>query len=116
MQDNQRSEAVLKDNLDGPDLKTEKQKEMVGVPLFNMFRFADNFDYLMMTIGTIGALGLGASTPLFILFWGDFTNVFGESKDQIVDMALEVLKKFFYLAIGAFFSGWMMISCWLISG
>lgn len=102
--------------MDEPGQNAEKEKEVVGVPLLGMFRFADSFDYLMMTIGTIGALGLGASTPLFILFWGDFTNVFGESNDQIVSMALEVLKKFFYLAIGAFFAGWMMISCWLISG
>lgn len=81
-----------------------------------MFRLADKTDYILMTLGTIGAIGLGASTPLFILFWGDFTNVFGESKNQIVDMALEVLKKFIYLACGAFVAGWLMISCWLISG
>lgn len=31
-------------------------------------------------------------------------------------MALEVLKKFIYLGIGALFAGWLMISCWLISG
>ena len=52
-----------------------------------MFRFADKTDYLLMFLGTFGALGLGASTPLFILFWGDFTNVFGDSMDTIVEMA-----------------------------
>lgn len=43
----------------------------------SLFRFADRFDYIMMACGTLGAVCLGASTPLFILFWGDFTNVFG---------------------------------------
>ena len=45
--------------------------------LFELFRFADSYDYIMMVLGTLGAVGLGASTPLFILFWGDFTDVFG---------------------------------------
>lgn len=49
---------------------------MIGVPLLKMFRFADKYDYIMMAFGTLGAICLGAATPLFILFWGDFTNVF----------------------------------------
>jgi ATP-binding cassette subfamily B (MDR/TAP) protein 1 len=70
----------------------------------------------MMFFGTIGALALGAATPLFILFWGDFTNVFGSSTDQIVEMAVDVLKKFMYLGIGTLACGWAMITCWLIAG
>jgi hypothetical protein len=31
---------------------------------------------MLMGFGSLGALALGASAPLFILFWGDFTNVF----------------------------------------
>jgi ATP-binding cassette subfamily B (MDR/TAP) protein 1 len=27
-----------------------------------------------------------------------------------------VLKKFIYLSIGTLFAGWLMITCWLISG
>lgn len=31
-------------------------------------------------------------------------------------MAWEVLKKFIYLGIGTLIAGWVMITCWLISG
>jgi ATP-binding cassette subfamily B (MDR/TAP) protein 1 len=58
------------------DVRDDK-KDVEGASLLSMFRFADKYDYLMMGVGTFGALCLGASTPLFILFWGDFTNVFG---------------------------------------
>jgi hypothetical protein len=49
-----------------------------------MFRFADKYDKIMMVIGTFGGLALGAATPVFILFWGQFTNVFSLSTDIIV--------------------------------
>ncbi len=60
---------------------------MEGVAFMSLFRFADKFDYAMMVTGTFGALCLGASTPIFILFWGDFTNVFGEDSASIVSLA-----------------------------
>jgi threonine/homoserine/homoserine lactone efflux protein len=81
-----------------------------------MFRFADKFDYFMMIAGSLGGLALGVCTPLFILFWGQFTNVFGQSVDQIVEESLKELIKFIYLGIGTLFVGWVMIACWLITG
>lgn len=81
-----------------------------------LFRFADNYDTAMMVVGTLGGLSLGASTPIFILFWGQFTDVFNSSTDVIVEQAKEQLLKFIYLGIGTLFMGWAMIACWLITG
>jgi len=50
-----------------------------------MFRFADSYDKLMMVLGSFGGLALGASTPIFILFWGEFTDVFSSNIDVIVE-------------------------------
>jgi ATP-binding cassette, subfamily B (MDR/TAP), member 1 len=81
-----------------------------------LFRFADKWDYLMMTLGTLGGLGLGAATPVFILFWGNFTDVFSSGPDVIVDEARKQLLNFVYLGIGTLFLGWTMIFCWFVSG
>lgn len=70
----------------------------------------------MMVIGTLGGLALGASTPVFILFWGEFTDVFNQSIDAIVEEAKQILLKFIYLGIGTLIMGWAMISCWIITG
>jgi threonine/homoserine/homoserine lactone efflux protein len=70
----------------------------------------------MMVIGTLGGLGLGASTPIFILFWGQFTDVFNSSADVIVEQARQQLLKFIYLGIGTMIMGWAMMACWLITG
>lgn len=99
-----------------PNSSNSQPEATVGVSFFSMFRFADKTDVLLMVLGTCGAIGLGAFTPLFVLFWGDMTNAFGSANDQIVDMAWQVLKKFIYLGCGGFLSGWLMITCWLISG
>lgn len=81
-----------------------------------MFRFADKLDIIMMTVGTVGALCLGASTPLFVMFWGDFTNTLSESSDNIVDESKLVLIKLVIVGIVAWISGWAMIAGYLISG
>ena len=81
-----------------------------------MFRFADKLDIIMMTVGTVGALCLGASTPLFVMFWGDFTNTLSESSDNIVDESKVVLIKLVIVGIVAWISGWAMIAGYLISG
>ena len=81
-----------------------------------MLRFADKFDYFLMIIGTFGGLALGVCAPIFILFWGQFTDVFGSSVDQIVIEALKEFIKFIYLGIGTLILGWLMIAGWLITG
>ena len=86
------------------------------MPFFSLFRFADNFDILMMVIGTIGALALGASTPVFILIWGEFTDVFGLAPDLIVEEARLQMIKFAELGSVTLVVGWVMISCWVITG
>ena len=37
------------------------------VSFYSMFRFADKIDCLFMAIGSIGALGVGASLPILTL-------------------------------------------------
>ena len=98
-----------------PQEEETKEKDE-SVPFFSLFRFADNFDILMMVIGTIGALALGASTPVFILIWGEFTDVFGLAPDLIVEEAKLQMIKFAELGSITLVVGWVMISCWVITG
>lgn len=70
----------------------------------------------MMLIGTLGGLALGAATPVFIYFWGQFTDVFSQPPDVIVDEAKLQLLNFVYLGIGTWILGWLMITFWVITG
>nr|KYP57751.1 ABC transporter B family member 11 [Cajanus cajan] len=105
------------DNNRDPRSKAE-EKNVKTVPLYKLFAFADRLDRLLMFVGTVGAIGNGASTPLMTLIFGDTVNAFGgsQSTHQIVHEVSKASLKFVYLAIGTFFASLLQLTCWMITG
>ncbi|KAJ8568221.1 hypothetical protein K7X08_020943 [Anisodus acutangulus] len=58
---------------DGDESKKRHQK----VPLLKLFSFADPYDYLLMSFGSIAACIHGASVPVFFIFFGKLINIAG---------------------------------------
>ncbi|KAL8504447.1 hypothetical protein ACS0TY_015858 [Phlomoides rotata] len=90
-----------------------------SVSFSELFRFADRLDYVLMAIGTVGAIVHGSSLPLFLRFFADLVNSFGSNADNVDKMSQEVLKyAFYFLVVGAaiWASSWAEISCWMWSG
>ncbi|PSS23698.1 ABC transporter B family member 1 like [Actinidia chinensis var. chinensis] len=86
---------------------------------FEIFRFADGLDCVLMAIGTIGAVVHGSSLPLFLRFFADLVNSFGSNANNIDKMTQEVVKyAFYFLVVGAaiWASSWAEISCWMWTG
>ncbi|KAJ4979290.1 hypothetical protein NE237_010070 [Protea cynaroides] len=84
-----------------------------------LFRFADRLDYVLMAIGTVGAIVHGCSLPLFLRFFADLVNSFGSNANNIDKMTQEVVKyAFYFLVVGAAIwgSSWAEISCWMWTG
>ncbi|OVA06958.1 ABC transporter [Macleaya cordata] len=84
-----------------------------------LFRFSDKLDYVLMAIGTLGAIVHGCSLPLFLRFFADLVNSFGSNTNNIDKMMDEVLKyAFYFLVVGAaiWASSWAEISCWMWTG
>ncbi|KAH9602585.1 hypothetical protein KSS87_017648 [Heliosperma pusillum] len=98
----------------------EKGKEgPPGVGFKELFRFADNLDYVLMGIGSIGAFVHGCSLPLFLRFFADLVNSFGSYANDPDKMMQEVLKyAYYFLIVGAaiWASSWAEIACWMWSG
>lgn len=63
-----------------------------SVSFRELFRFADELDYALMTIGTVGAIVHGSSLPLFLRFFADLVNSFGSNANDVDKMSQEVLK------------------------
>ena len=57
--------------------KKEKEKDRPSVPMLKLFSFADFYDCVLMTLGSIGACVHGASVPVFFIFFGKLINVIG---------------------------------------
>ena len=75
---------VVVEEVEGKKGKDEKDAEKVGgsVSIFKLFSFADPFDYLLISIGTVGAAVHGCALPVFFLFFGKLLNGFGANAND----------------------------------
>ncbi|KAI5431746.1 Multidrug resistance protein 1 [Lathyrus oleraceus] len=97
----------------------EKIKNVAFVGFDELFRFVDGLDYILMTVGTLGAIVHGCSLPLFLRFFADLVNSFGSNADDLDKITQEVVKyAFYFLIVGAaiWASSWAKISCWMWTG
>ena len=70
----------------------EKVESVPSVGFGELFRFADGLDYILMAIGTVGAIVHGCSLPLFLRFFADLVNSFGSNANNVDKMTQEVVK------------------------
>jgi ATP-binding cassette subfamily B (MDR/TAP) protein 1 len=61
----------------GEDKKKAAGQEAAKVPFLKLFSFADRWDYVLMSVGSLGACAHGASVPVFFIFFGKLINIIG---------------------------------------
>ncbi|ONI27768.1 hypothetical protein PRUPE_1G104100 [Prunus persica] len=111
--------AVVEDSQNNPqDRSKSKEDGTKTVPYYKLFSFADSLDYLLMSVGTISAIGNGVCMPLMTIIFGDVINSFGGSGNNkdVVDAVSKVALKFVYLAVGAAAAAFLQMSCWMVTG
>lgn len=69
----------------------EKKKEQ-SLPFYQLFSFADKYDWLLMISGSLGAIIHGSSMPVFFLLFGEMVNGFGKNQSDLKKMTQEVSK------------------------
>ncbi|CAL0316517.1 unnamed protein product [Lupinus luteus] len=114
-------EATTTNNPPPADTNSEKskQKEKVEtVPFHKLFSFADSTDILLITVGTIGAIGNGLGLPLMTLLFGQMIDTFGSNQttENVVEQVSKVSLKFVYLAVGCGLAAFLQVSCWMVTG
>ncbi|KAJ7970967.1 ABC transporter B family protein [Quillaja saponaria] len=98
--------------------EAEKKKEQ-SLPFFQLFSFADKYDWLLMISGSMGAIVHGASMPVFFLLFGQMVNGFGKNQSDLKKMTDEVSKYalyFVYLGLVVCISSYAEIACWMYTG
>ncbi|ONI27765.1 hypothetical protein PRUPE_1G103900 [Prunus persica] len=111
--------AVVEDSQNNPqDTSKSKEDGTKTVPYYKLFFFADSLDYLLMSVGTISAIGNGVCMPLMTIIFGDVITSFGEigNNKDVVDAVSKVALKFVYLAVGAAAAAFLQMSCWMVTG
>eukprot|EP00258_Populus_trichocarpa_P025336 XP_024441355.1 ABC transporter B family member 21 [Populus trichocarpa] len=99
-------------------VKSKGDEETKTVPFLKLFSFADSTDILLMILGTIGAVGNGASFPIMSILFGDLVNSFGQNQNNkdVVDLVTKVSLNFVYLGIGSAVAAFLQVACWMVTG
>ncbi|KAJ1623399.1 P-loop containing nucleoside triphosphate hydrolase protein [Pavlovales sp. CCMP2436] len=92
-----------------------------AVGLREFFRFASTVDMLLMSVGAVAALALGALQPLSILFFGQVIDTLGNSQIQGTTATAQsdlrgTLIAFIYVGVGAFVAGFVSVYCFKVTG
>jgi ATP-binding cassette, subfamily B (MDR/TAP), member 1 len=80
-----------------------------------LFREADAMDYALMFIGTIGALGTGASLPVFCILFGRMLDKLNDG-GSIQESVNSVVILFIIVACGNIVVSFVQVVGWTISG
>lgn len=82
------------------------------------FRFATGYDILLMTLGSLAALGTGVVMPLFTMFMGNFSSQISpvNSIDDVFESGKQSGLRFLYVGIGSFVVQLLTYCCWTITG
>lgn len=67
------------DNLLCLGRKKEKNQSSCTIPYYKLFSLVDSFDYVLMFVGTIAALGNGICMPLMALLFGELIDTTGKT-------------------------------------
>lgn len=73
-------------------MKKKKLKAFEVLSFWRLFHCADTLDYLLMFMGTLGAIVNGLTLPVMIIIQGRLINTFGNLQNQ-PDLIYEHLKK-----------------------
>ncbi|KAI5080031.1 hypothetical protein GOP47_0005510 [Adiantum capillus-veneris] len=104
---------------DAKKKETKEQAPAGTVSFFKLFTYADGYDYVLMTLGSLGAFGHGLAFPVFFLFFGKLVNSFGSTQATPEKTAEEVGKyslDLVYLGLVILGSAWAEVACWMHTG
>ncbi|KAJ4721874.1 ABC transporter B family protein [Melia azedarach] len=96
----------------------EEESSSKTVPFYKLFSFADSADILLMTVGTIAAIGKGLCQPFLTLLMGSLANAFGQNVNlqQLIHDVSKASLNFVYFAIVFGLVGFLQVTCWVITG
>lgn len=95
------------------------KKDIDSISFFQLFRFAEPLDKVLMAVGSLGAFVEGAAMPVFTILWGNMTDAFGGSTsdpDASVNQSRDIMWNFLEIGLGVFVASWLMLGCWMIAG
>eukprot|EP00981_Chlorochromonas_danica_P013488 scaffold6397_cov175-Ochromonas_danica.AAC.26 len=80
------------------------------------FSNADQYDYLLMFLGTIGALAVGASTPVTNVIFGQMINALNKNPDSFSERIDTLCIAYVIVGVVNMLAGYLQVYCWTATG
>ncbi|KAI8150323.1 P-loop containing nucleoside triphosphate hydrolase protein [Fennellomyces sp. T-0311] len=109
--------------MDG-DLKNKKKKEKKvkepAVSVIKLLRFASKADMLLIIIGCIGSIGIGALQPVAIIVLGQFLDDLGSvlsgTSEEMLNKSMDMILVFVYMGTAVLVASYTTHAFWVIAG
>eukprot|EP00027_Filamoeba_sp_ATCC50430_P014648 CAMPEP_0168577562 /NCGR_PEP_ID=MMETSP0413-20121227/20855_1 /TAXON_ID=136452 /ORGANISM="Filamoeba nolandi, Strain NC-AS-23-1" /LENGTH=169 /DNA_ID=CAMNT_0008611329 /DNA_START=70 /DNA_END=576 /DNA_ORIENTATION=+ len=94
--------------------KEKKAKEKLErVSFLKLFTYATPFDYLLMFLGSLGAVIVGFAMPAFAFIFGKMVDDFNVSMDELYHKIVNTSLYFLYVGIAAWVASYAQRACWM---
>eukprot|EP00049_Salpingoeca_infusionum_P008659 m.143059 g.143059 ORF g.143059 m.143059 type:complete len:1275 (+) comp14078_c0_seq2:641-4465(+) len=92
-------------------------EDLPEVSYFQLYKYSDKWDWLMIFFGALSALAHGGLTPAFVVFFGDIIDDFGAAFDPatLVDTVSDTALLIVYLACGAAVTSYFQVSMFTLT-
>jgi ATP-binding cassette subfamily B (MDR/TAP) protein 1 len=101
----------------------EMEPPPAAVPFSQLFACADRFDWVLMVFGSVAAAAHGTALIVYLHYFAKIVQVlaFPTDSDHLIsddqfNRLLELSLTIVYIAGGVFISGWLEVSCWILTG
>ncbi|KAL3521042.1 hypothetical protein ACH5RR_019191 [Cinchona calisaya] len=90
-----------------------------AVPFSQLFACADRLDWVLMFVGSLAAAAHGIALVVYLHYFAKIVHLLrhdSEPADVLFDKFTELALTIVYIAVGVFVSGWIEVSCWILTG
>ncbi|CAE6039029.1 unnamed protein product [Arabidopsis arenosa] len=101
----------------------EMEPPPAAVPFSQLFACADRFDWVLMVFGSVAAAAHGTALIVYLHYFAKIVQVlaFPSESDHLIsddqfNRLVELSLTIVYIAGGVFVSGWIEVSCWILTG
>ncbi|XP_047983858.1 LOW QUALITY PROTEIN: ABC transporter B family member 19-like [Salvia hispanica] len=95
---------------------SEKDDKPLTLPFYKLLSQADKVDWILMALGTLGAIVHGLAQPVGYFLLGKALDAFGKNinnTDEMVKALFKVVPYVWYMAFATFPAGILEIGCWM---
>ncbi|KAL4570994.1 hypothetical protein LXL04_017744 [Taraxacum kok-saghyz] len=97
-----------------------KEEEVIppsAVPFLALFSCADGLDFLLIMLGSVGAVVHGASLVVYLHLFGKIIHLLSlrSNPDEVFDLFSMYALYIVYTGLTVFASGWIEVWCWILT-